>query len=918
MKFLYRWLLRLCPTALRREYGSAMEETFARRMADARAGGRWRGLQVWHRELTGLIALAVSERWEPIARARRQRRQWRRQWRRDSHTTSTPEAGLMDIIGREIRHAARRLLRAPAFTLPAVLTLALAIGANASMFAVVQRVVLNPLPYPDSDRLITLDQGALGLSMPNGLGLSQGLYFHYRDHARTLDDLALYRTEEVTVTGRGEPERIRAARTTPSLAPVLRVSPAQGRWFSPREGEPGGARVAVLSHALWMRRYGGERTLIGRSIVVDGVPAEVIGIMPAGFAFPDRWIDVWMPEPLTQTTDFGIFGYSGVARMRDGVTLAAARADLDNAIASLPDAFPTYLSTIGYNLRLQAAPVTLKENTIGRVARALWILMASVALVLLIACANVANLFLVRSEARQRDIAVRRALGAGGAGIARYFLTESALLSIGGGLCGLALAWTAVRALVRLGPATLPRLAEIQIDGVAVAFTFALTLLIALVFGTMPMLRGQALSVTLHEHGRANTASRRRHRTRQLLMGGQIALALVLLVASGLMLRSFQKLRAIDPGFDAQSALTFRLGLSPHDYPTRRAAVAAHQAMLERLGALPGVTRVSAATTLPLGEEGMDFGNTLFVDGRQFPTNALPPVVAFRAVAGGYAETMRIRLLRGRTITRGDIDRGEPIAVINEALAKLYFPNEDPLDRRIASSTPNTPTWMKVVGIIANTPVAGLAEPAPAPTLYLPMTIAGGPDYPRATLLGPDVSVMTYVLRTSTPPLAMTAAVRDAIHAIDANLPIVRVQTLQDTLDRASAQMAFTMVLLAIAGSVALLLGTIGIYGVMSYIVSQRTGEIGIRLALGAEPGGVVRMIVRQGGLVALAGIVVGVATAYAGSRFIESLLYEVSARDPGVFAATTLALLAVALIACWLPARRAARIDPTEALRAE
>jgi putative ABC transport system permease protein len=907
----YRWLLRLYPAALRREYGAAMEETFARRLADAHAAGGWRPAQVWTREVLGAIALAIGERSPAGARRRRQRR---------LNLDTSRKAAPMQAMLTEIRYAARRLARNPAFTWPAVLTLALAIGATASIFTVVQHVVLNPLPYPDSERIILLDHGAQGLNLSSGLGLSEGIYYQYIDRARTLEHLALYTTSEATLTGHGEPERIRVTAATPSLGSVLRVSPALGRWFSEAEGEPGAAHVAVLSHGLWQRRYGGDAGIVGRSIILYGVSTTVIGVMPPGFGFPAS-VDAWTPTPLARSTGFGIFTYNGIARLREGVTLAAARADLDAAIAAIPQVYPEYPKTIGYHLDLIAVPITLKEAIVGRVARGLWILLASVGFVLLIACANVANLCLVRAEAQQRDIAIRRALGVDGAGVVRYFLAESLLLSAAGGAIGFGLAWGAVRLLVATAPTSLPRLAEVRIDGIVAAFTLLLAAGVAIAFAVLPLLRPAPLVSALQSGGRAQTASRSRHRLRHVLMGAQVALALVLLVFSGLMVRSFQKLRAIDPGFDPRSALTFRLGLPAHDYPDRPAMVAAHDALLDRFAALPGVTAVSATSCLPLATDADCFGNTLFVAGRPFPIGALPPGVSFRAVAADYFLATGIRLIRGRGIDRHDVDHAASVVVINQALARAYFPNQDPIGQRIASSRPPSmppPNWLTIVGIAADTPSRTLVESSPAPAVYMPMSIARGPETPVTALVGPGISIMSYVLRTTTPPGALVPAVRRATHDVDANLPIVQVRTLQEMLGQASAYMAFTMVLLAIATAVALLLGVIGIYGVTSYIVSQRRAEIGLRLALGAEPHRVVGMIVRQGGIVTLAGTITGLATALAASRVLGSLLYEVSERDPGVFTTTTLALLAIALLACWLPARRAARLNPLDTLRAD
>lgn len=840
-----------------------------------------------------------------------------------------------DNTCKDVSFAARRLARSPTFTLASVLTLALAIGANASIFAVVQGVVLNPLPYAESDQLLQLEHGIPRINVPSGIGMTVGLYHQYLDRARTLDGVAVYRTDESTLVGDGEPERIRVARATTTVASVLRVPPALGRWFTEEEGAPGARQVAVLSHGLWLQRYGGDPGVLGRSVTLDGAPADIIGVMPASFAFPDPRVELWLPDQLSRATGFGLpFSRIGVARLRHGATVADARAELNSLIADLPQVYPGdpgVLGNVGEG-GLRSAAITLKEATVGNVARVLWFLLASVGLVLLVACANVANLFLVRSEARQREVSVRRALGASGPGIARFFLAESVLLSIAGGLVGLAFGWGAVRLLVILGPANLPRLEEIRLDGVAVVFTFGLSMLAALAFGSIPLWRSAPLAVSLRESGRSNTASAGRHRTRHLLMGAQVALALVLLVASGLMVRSFQKLRAFDPGFDPSSALTFRIGLTEREYPTRGAAVAAHYAILDRLSVLPGVTAVSASTGLPLGDS--CFGNTVVVQGRAVPPGTPRPVARLCAVSGGYVEAMRLRLLRGRGIDRDNVERSQPNAVVNQAFVDIVFPNEDPIGERIRSNAPPTstprpdgaggwtwdgaPPWLTIVGVVSNTPFRALAEAHPVPVVYMPMSIAGGPDIPASAMLGPDVSAMSYVVRSTAPPIGLLRSTRRAIDAVDPNLAVAEVRTPQDILDHGSAQMAFTMVLLTVAAGVALLLGLIGIYGVISYIVSQRTGEIGVRLALGAEPGRVAGMMVRQGGTVALAGIAVGLGAALAGSRLIESLLYDVSPRDPSVFAATTLTLLAVAVLACWLPARRAARISPVEALRTD
>jgi predicted permease len=823
---------------------------------------------------------------------------------------------------QDIRQAARRLLRTPAFTLAAVVTLGLAIGANGSIFAVVQHVVLNPLPYPESDRLVEVDHGVQAVNVPNGLGVTRGLYLHYAERARTLESLAAYDEETPTLTGAGEPEQIATVRATPSLGRVLQVMPALGRWFTAQEGTPGASAVAVLSHGFWVRRYGASSDLVGRAITLDGVPTTVIGVMPQNFAFPAPGVDAWTVQQLSRAAGFGTWEYKAVARLRVGVTPADARAELRGMVASVIEAYPGDPLA---RAQMQANPIfivrTLKEATVGTIARSLWILLAAVALVLLVACANLANLFLVRFEARQRDVAVRRALGSGRRGIAAYFLSESALLALAGGMVGLALAFGAVQTLVAIGPPNLPRLSEIRVDAIVIAFTFGLALITGVTFGVAPLLHGAPLAATLHEGGRSHTASRRRHHARRVLMGTQVAFALVLLIASGLMVRSFQELRAVDPGFDAASTLTFTVGLPQNEYPTRAAAAATHQAILDRVSALPGVARASATTCLPLA--GGCHGNTVLIEGRAIPPGDVPPVALFRGVAADYFAAMGTPLRAGRGLTREDVDQRQPVAVISESFARATFPSEDPIGRRVASNLPpvrrgEAPAleWLTIVGVVANTPIRTPGENFATPHLYMPMTIAGGPDIPR--LVGPNVAAMTYVVRTSTPPLGLVRAARQAIDGINPQLPIAQVSPMQVLLDRASAQTAFMMVLLATAAAVALLLGLIGIYGVMSYIVTQRTGEIGLRLALGAQPREVAGMIVRQGGAIALAGIAVGLGAALAGSRLLESLLFNVGPRDPGVFVATTVALLVVAVVACWVPARRAARMSPVEALRAD
>jgi len=813
---------------------------------------------------------------------------------------------MLENTARELRHALTRLMRSPGFTGATVLSLALAIGANTTVFTVVERVIVNPLPYPASDRLVMLDFSMPSRNIPAGFNsMTAREYFFFSDHARTIDSLAVYRWEDRTLTGETA-ERIRIARTTPSLATVLKTAPEIGAWL-PNAQRRGAAPSAVLSHGLWTRRYGADPGVVGRTVVLNGVATTVAGVMPASFVYPDAAVEMWINEPFSSANDDD-YSYTGVARLRGGASLDEFRAEINQLARSLAPQAPGE----GYDALFSTA-LRLQDFTVGQIARALWFLLAAAGVVLLVACANIANLFLVRSESRQREIAVRRALGAGSAGVAVYFLAESVLLSFAGGVLGLAAAWTGVRVLVASAPAILPRLNEIQLGPAHIGFVILLSAFAAFAFGLIPLARIRSSSTSLHDTSRSAVGATR-NRARHALMGAQVAFALVLLVASGLLVRSFVKLRALDLGFEPSLRLTFQVGLPPAAYPDRERIVRGHQAVLARVAALPGVRSASMVNCVPISGRGFCGGAPLFAEGEPPPRNdTARPIVASRPVAASFFETMGMPLILGRGITQADIDSNSLVTVINDTLMRAAFRGENPLGKRIrlsAHRVNGAPLWFTVVGVVHTTPTIALAEPRPAPQMYLPM-FAGRDVFPR-------VDVMTYVLQTSTPPFALADAVRAAVKEIDPNLALAQVRTMQDVVDAAAAPRAFTMVLIAIAASAALLLGVVGIYGVMSYVVSQRTSEIGVRLALGAEPSAVMRMVVRQGGLVALGGISVGLVVALAGGQAISSLLYQVSPRDPQVLVVMTGTLLAIALLACWIPARRAAHIDPLVALRME
>lgn len=824
---------------------------------------------------------------------------------------------MRDTIG-EIRQGTRRLMRSPGFTLAAALTLSLGIAANASIFTIVERVILRPLPYPDSDRIIALDHAAPGLDFDGGLGLSQGLYRYYEERARTFESIAIYRNTSFTITGQGAAERLDGAIATASLASALRLSPAIGRWFTEEEAQDR-THVIVISDALWRRSFGADPGVLGSTVMMDGISREIVGVMPASFAFLEPRIAVWAPERIDeeQVQTVGGFNYQSVARLADGATVASVKAEMDGLIGGLKEAFasdPVAQQALDA-ARLAGVPMLLKDFIVGPVRQTLWVLLGMVGLVLLIACANVANLFLVRSESRQREVAVRRALGAGTPGLVRYFLSESVLLSLAGGVVGLGLTWAGVRLLTRFGPDNLPRLHEVAVDASVIGFTLLLSLVAGLLFGCIPLMRRSGtLATTLREGGRSATAGRGRFRARNLLMGGQVALALVLLVGSGLMVRSFMRLRAVDPGFEAGGVLTFDVDLNGTDYPDRAAAAAFHDRLLENVRGLPGVESAGAVTCLPLS--GSCWGDPMRVVGRAMQPGELPPIAQIRRASPNYFETLHIPVLEGRTLREADQQQNNGSVVISRTFARLYFPGEDPIGRQIThwfgegEDVENMPIFT-IVGIVADNPVETLGETRQFGIIYLPI-ISPVPN------TGSGIHNMAFAIRTSLDPLALVSAVRAAAADVDPNVAIANVRSMDTVVSKATSRMAFTMILLLIAAAVAMMLGAIGIYGVIGYIVGQRTSEIGVRMALGARPVDVAGMVLRQSGTVVLAGLGIGIIGALALTRVMASLLFDVAATDPITYVAVTTFLVGVAAVASWLPARRAARLDPVTALRVE
>ncbi len=873
----YRVLLRLYATA-DREWAADMLETYRRRAASVEDRGRLVRCTFHLREWGGLAWVALgSRRGRGVAR-------------------------------RHFRHGVRRLIRNPGFALAGSLTLALGMGGTVAIYAVLDSVILNPLPYPEPNELVWMDNAGPGIDLTEGLGFTPGMVYHISQHQHTMTSVGAFSSDAVTVTGDGDPERVRRALATPSLGEVLGVPPERGRWFLEGDGEPDGPPVVVLSHALWSRRYGSDPAIVGRTILIDNTPTEVVGVMPPAFRFPDDDVRLWLPLHLDGNTTLGGFWLQVVGRMRAGITQSEVRSETQALYRDLAESFPDEPGGVRFILEsvgIRALVTSLKSSVVGPVARTLWILLGTVGIVLLIACANVANLFLVRAESRQREVAVRGALGAGRLDQVYDSLVEGVLLSGLGGFAGLALAQGAVRLLVSHGPASLPRLQEVGLDGSVLVFALGVMTLAGLAFGAIPLLRRDASIVGTLRATSGATADRVRVRGRSVLVAGQMALAVILLVGSGLMVRSFVHLRAVDPGFDASpEILTLSFGLPPSEYPNGAAAAAFSQALITGIQGLPGVEAAGVVTCLPL--DGWCNGNHVRVEGRGEPEGTLPPVVAVRRAGPGYFRTMGIEVLEGRVLERADVEGGLPVVVISRSLARDYFPREDPLGRRVALGSDTT--WSTVVGVVEDVPARELMHVAD-PLIYFPLI---GPANPGVSARSGAVAVRARNV------VGLLSAVRDRVAMVDPDVAIARVRTTERIVADASARMAFTMVLLVLAGGVALVLGVVGIYSVISYLVGRRRAEIGVRLALGARPSEVRWMVAREGAQVAGVGLAMGMVVAFGLSRLMAALLFDVEPTDPLTYAAVGLGLLGVALVASWVPARRAASTDPAGALRAE
>jgi predicted permease len=813
----------------------------------------------------------------------------------------------------------RRLVKAPMFTAVTLLTLAIGIGANTAIFSVVEGVLLKPLSYPGSDRLIGVWYHIPGMAIEN-LPMAPFLYFIEREQNTTFEDIGVYQGDSLSVTGTGEPEHVRGLDVTDGTLPILGVKPVLGRLFTGRDDRPQSAQTVVLSYEYWRRKFGGSDSIIGHSIVVDGKTREIIGVLPKGFHFLDRE-DAALYLPLAfdrSKTKLGNFSYPGVARLRPGVTMGQVNADMARLIPiamrsfPAPDGFPVSLFE---KVKLNPTARPLKQDVIGDVGNVLWVLMGSLVVVLLVACANVANLLLVRVEGRRQELAIRSALGAGRGRIAGGLFFESLLLGFAGTSMGLALAFGALRILIAMKPTGLPRLSEIGIDGPVLLFTLGLALFVSLAIGLMPVIKyaGIGMHSGLREGGRSLSQSRERHRARKTLVVVQVALALVLLICSGLMIRTFHALMHVSPGFaDPNSLEVFHLFIPESRVPDtqREGVVRMEQEIENKIAAIPGVSSISFGSSVPL--EGYNQNDPIFAQDHIYRQGELPPIRRFKFIAPGYLATMGTTLIAGRDLTWAETYEKRPVAIVSENLAKELWQNPaDALGKKIRVGT--TDDWREIIGVARDVHDDGVNNPSPA-TVYWPVfqnNFEGSQETVRR-----DVA---FVIRT---PRAGSAAfmneVRQRVWSVDSDLPLANPTTLGDLYTKSMARTSFTLVMLCLAGGMALLLGIVGIYGVISYSVSQRTREIGIRMALGAQQQKLTAMFVRQGLWLAGMGIVTGLAAAFVTVRLMSSLLFNVSPMDPSTYAATSLCVIAIAYLACYLPSRRAATVDPTVALRAE
>lgn len=823
----------------------------------------------------------------------------------------------------DVRYGLRTLRHNPVFTIVALLTISIGIAANVAVFAVVNSVLLRPLPYPQPEELVTLHQtapGAAGLAaFESGLLLSPSMYFTYSEHNQTFQSVGVWIPGTANITGLAEPEQVRTIAITDGLLQAFNVPPAAGRWLLSSDQVPDGPKRVMLSYGYWQRRFGGSRAVLGQNIALDSQPREIVGVMPKGFQIVDSDFDVLLPLSFDRgKINLAGFGFHGVARLKPGATIAEADADISrmlpiwmNSFSNGPGSDPHIYDA--WKITPMIRP--LKQEVTGDVSELLWVVMGTIAVVMLIACANVTNLLLVRVEARQQELSVRAALGAGWARIVRSVLVESVLLGLIGGIVGLGLAYAGVRFLVAMGPSNLPRIGEISLDARTFGFALILSVLSGLVFGLIPALKyarprpGSALQGS----GRTMSVSRERHRARNLLVVGQVAMALVLLLSAGLMIRTFRALRTIDPGFaDASHLQLLRISIPDSLIQDPERVSRMQSEILDRLSAIQGVRSAAFISEMPM--EGFDSSwDEIFGEDKVYADNTIPPLRLYKYISPGLLQTAGTKLVAGREMTWSDIYGRHPVVMISEGLAREMWGTPSAAVGKRLRETKRMP-WHEVIGVIQDVREKGIQEVAPE-TVYWPpfMEDAFQPAKNQS------VRTVTFVVRSDR---AGTESFQNEIHqavwSVNSNLPLASVRTMQDVYEKSLARTSFTLVMLGIAACMALALGIIGIYGVISYTVSQRQREIGIRLALGAQRTHVLQMILQQGTKLALVGVAIGIAAGLGLTRLMAHLLFGVSAHDPLTFAVVSGLLVLIAVFACYIPARRATLFDPAASIRYE
>ncbi|HEX8941518.1 MAG TPA: ABC transporter permease [Gemmatimonadaceae bacterium] len=827
----------------------------------------------------------------------------------------------MSNTWQRLSYAWRSLRRAPLFSVTVVLALTLGIGSAAAIFAIVNAVLLRPLPYGHPDRLVGAWHDLPPISLMHA-NQTPGTYRTYKKFATTITGIGLYNDGSVNVAdpdGRGDPERMTAAWVTAEVIPLLEVSPILGRTFSEAEDAPKGPNVALISEGQWRSRYGGSRDVIGKKLLVAGRSTEIIGVMPSSFRFPSSKTQLWLPQQLDPNGQYsGGFNHAGVARLKPGVTIAAAQRDFANVLPRVVDVAPMLAPGITTRMLLdQAKPVPrlipMRDDVVGDISRTLWIVAAAAGLVLLVTCANVANLLLVRADARHRELSVRAALGAGRARIMVHFFTESALLAAVSSVLGIAVAYAAIRMLVAAGPAEIPRLAEVHVDATVVLFTLAVAAIVALACSAIPairFMRADALS-GLRDGGRGGTVGSHRQRARSALVAAQMAFALVVLAASGLLLRSFQRLHAVRPGFTADGVATLWLALPQLRYPNDTSIVRFYAQLTERAAQLPGVIAVGVGTGLPLQPNGMN-QDPFYVEGDAGSVTKIPPLEIYRTVDAGYFKALGIPLLTGRMFDRIDRQRGDEAIISSETSIRFFHDStgRSAIGKRFRELPSGG--WNTVIGVVGSVRDTSL-QAAPTRAAYYPQSVTKD-----TTVSNGPGRTMALIARTTGDITVTTRALQRLVHDLDPTLPTFQARSMRDVTEASIARLSFTMTVLGVAAAVTLILGVVGLYGVIAYVVTLRTRELGVRIALGAQPRAVAAMVTRQGLLLSGAGVVVGLMLVVVVARFLRSFLFEVAPTDPVTLASAAGMLIVFALLASWIPARRAARVDPTEALRAD